>query len=134
MIQLKERENKKQLFREGVLGNIDLPEFIVLWAYTFPMDKLYREKHSIGFNSKQHRCLDPIDMIVELVEDLAINHAIQQELENKKDPQKTYFPGRGKYFKNKRKVSQVNQEEIDKAFDQIDIDDIKYDSEGNIIL
>lgn len=134
MIQLNERRQPKRLFRKGVLGDIDLPGFIVLWANLFPMDKLYREKHKIGFNTPEHRALNPIDMVFELVEDHAIRDAVEVQRKKEKDPKAKYFPGRGKYFKVKREVTKVTQEEIDKAFDEIDIDDIKYDNDGNIIL
>tara|TARA_R110000772_G_C13310332_1_gene440685 strand:- start:82391 stop:82795 length:405 start_codon:yes stop_codon:yes gene_type:complete len=134
MISLRNRKNEDQLFREGVLGDISLTEFVVLWSYTFPLDKVYRDKHSIPFNSELHRSLDPMDMMVELGQDLAIRHAIENELEKKKDPSIDYDGGRGKYFSTKRNVSKVSQEDIDKAFDQIDITNIKTNDDGSLTL
>lgn len=131
MIQLKTREVKKSLFREGVLGDIDLPEFIILWTHMFPMDKIYREKHGIPFGSEAHRSIDPIDMITELAQDSAITSAIRKDLKEK-DPTAKYFGGRGKYFKTSRSVSNVTQKEIDSAFDNIDVNDIKINDDGTI--
>jgi hypothetical protein len=134
MISLKERKGKKQLFRDGVLGDISISEFVILWSYTFPLDKVYREKHNIPFNSELHRSLNPVDMMIELGQDLAIRHAIEGELHKKKDPTISYEAGRGKYFKTKRSVSKVSQEDIDKAFDQIDITNIKKNDDGSITI
>lgn len=133
-IQLKHREPKKSLFREGVLGDIDLSEFIVLWSYQFPMDKLFREKHNIPFNSELHRRSNPIDMMIEIGQDMAIVDAVKKQMADEKDPTVSYNPGRGKYFKKMRKVTNLTQNEIDKAFDQIDIDDIKINDDGTINL
>ena len=132
-VQLKTRKKERQLFREGVLGDISLPEFVVLWSYMFPIDKIYREKHKIPFNSDQHRSLSPIDMMLELAQDIAIQNAVDREMMERKDSSLVYVGGRGKYLKKKR-VNKLSKEEIDKAFDDINIDDIKYNEDGSITL
>ena len=130
----KTKRTHRGLFREGVLGSIDISEFIIIFSYAFPMDKIFREKHNIPFGSLVHKHTDPIDMVTELALDSAVNKAVEDEIEKKKNPAVKYFGGRGKYFKTSRKVEALSQGEIDEAFDNIDTDDIKVNDDGTISI
>jgi len=47
-----------------------IAEFMREWAYSYPVDRWWREKHKIPFNSKLHREGNHIDMAIEYLEDL----------------------------------------------------------------
>lgn len=44
-------------------------QLIVWWNNLFPFDRTYRNKYKIGFNSPEHRSLNPFDMKLDLLED-----------------------------------------------------------------
>lgn len=42
---------------------------MVWWNNTYPLDRWYRQKHKIAFNSPEHRRVNPIDIYREWLED-----------------------------------------------------------------
>ena len=48
------------------IGN--LKEYLLWWNLKYPADRWYRQKHNIGFNSKEHRNLCQIDIKLEFLE------------------------------------------------------------------
>ena len=48
---------------------MDLKQFIYDWNLKYRIDRIYRKKYGIRFNSKEHRELNLIDMKIELEED-----------------------------------------------------------------
>ena len=61
----------------------DIKIFIYRWNTTYPIDRWWREKHQIAFNSPAHRVVCFLDMYVEWMEDkiytTAITDAIKDE-------------------------------------------------------
>jgi hypothetical protein len=104
-------------------GELDLFSFIMTWSVKFPFDRIWREKHGIPFNSKKHRKAKFIDIIIELSQDAAFDN-----LKVKKE----YRPGTGNYLsKRERKIT---QQETEESFENLDINNLQYDENGNIIL
>jgi len=44
-------------------------DFIIRWNNDHPLDKKYREKYNIAFNSPQHRQINQLDILLEYIED-----------------------------------------------------------------
>lgn len=104
-----------------------LQSFIRWWNVTYPIDRWWREKHKVPFNSARHRSITFIDMKLEYEEDV-----MYREL-SKEQEKVTYTPGTGNWLQ-KRKFVPVTQSEVDDLFDKFNIDDMKMDENGNIAL
>lgn len=108
----------------------DIADFIRRWNINYPVDRWFREKHKIPFNSKKHRSSSILNMRMEFEEDLLYREE-SAKLANKKT--KSYTPSRGDWLEV-RKAPEMSQNEIDKAFDDIDIDSIEELENGDIII
>lgn len=96
---------------------MDFKEFILWWNNSFPIDIVYRKKHNIRFNSKQHREVNLIDVKIELEEERLINY--HQKLYKFKEEEKEYYKETGKWL---RKSSEdLSQDEIQDIYDNIDL-------------
>lgn len=115
-------------FHERGLGKLDLSFFIINWSNKYPIDKVWREKHGVAFNSKKHRKLKIIDLLIDIGQQVALGQLLQSPL-----VEGEYVGGRGKYFK-KKTVQVITQKEIEQSFDKIDIENLEFDKEGNLIL
>jgi len=122
----------KKLFTKEKPQNLSLDEFdlsklslkafksfVYHWNNNYPVDRWWREKHKIPFNSLQHREFCFIDMFFEYQED-KIFAEIMSKREEKKD-EDIYKPGYGDYLKKKK----LTEKEIDEAFDNLDISKLK---------
>ncbi len=58
-----------------------LRDFIVTWNNNFPLDRVYRRKYNIPFNSQQHKNLCQIDVLLDLLEDDLFKDYYQEQLE-----------------------------------------------------
>lgn len=94
----------------------NIRKFMLSWNQLFPVDKWWRTKHNIPFNSKEHRSTSIIDMYIEYSEELYFSSS---SFKSKKE-NFTYIPGEGNFLKEKI----YTKEEIDKAFDEMDIENI----------
>jgi hypothetical protein len=47
----------------------DINSFIYRWNATYPIDRWWREKHNIAFNSPEHRVVSFLDIYIEWQED-----------------------------------------------------------------
>lgn len=92
----------------------DLKGFLLNWNSTFPLDKKYRERYSIAFNSIAHRDICQIDIYFEWLENKIYEEMIEQaSIDLEKETQLK----KGKIVLE-RKVN--TKEEID-LFDSIDL-------------
>lgn len=89
---------------------LDIENFIKRWNIENPVDRYYRIKHNIRFNSPEHRALSLIDITVELYED-----SLFQIKERE-----AYEPGKGEFLKV-QKVELPTDEELMKTFIQQDL-------------
>lgn len=71
-----------------------IKEFIFNWNNAFPLDRIYREKYKIPFNSKKHRKLCQIDIVIDLLEDILFREHLQKQVELQKQIQQYQESGR----------------------------------------
>lgn len=94
--------------------------FVLEWNTKFPIDRWWREKHAVAFNSAQHREVSIIDMRVEWEED---------QLYNKIRLDGDYIINSGDIFKKKEIVGDEENLkqflEEEKDFDYSNYDDGK---------
>jgi len=57
----------------------DVDKFIYEWNTQYPIDRWYRKKYGIKFNSPDHRVLSFIDMYIEWKEDKIFNNLFQEK-------------------------------------------------------
>ena len=97
----------------------NLKTFVNEWNIFYPIDRWWREKHEVAFNSQTHRGTSFIDMAFEYTEDRVFNR-IRQELRKKKE---VYIAGSGEIFKKdlpKREFTEQDLSSIDlSAFDKV---------------
>jgi len=88
-----------------------IKQFVYYWVIKYPLDYWWRKKHSISFNSPQHREMSIIDIIIEWEMD---------KLFRREEREKPYIPGEGNYMKEVR-MKELSEED----FDNIDFTKIK---------
>lgn len=102
----------------------NLKEFIIKWNIKFPIDRWFREKYKIPFNSSTHRQLCLIDIYAEYMEYYLFNYMpYKRKLEEKNKEQESediYIKGEGNFMK----PIKITQKDIDRAFDELNIDEI----------
>lgn len=100
----------------------EVRQFVIDWNNRYPIDKWWRDKHGVAFGSKKHREQNILDMRIEFEEDLlfAESEYEAQRASLKKD---LYTPGKGQWLR-KRKPKMQTQDEIERDFNNLDIDKI----------
>ena len=93
-------------------GSENIKELVEHWNKVMPIDRWYRKKYNIPFNSPTHRAVNIIDMFFEFLEFI---EDIDKEKKNKQEP---YNKGDGNFMKE----ITYTQKDIDDLFDEIDID------------
>lgn len=85
------------------------------WNSKFPHDRKYRLKYNIGFNSPQHRELNPIDIYMDIAED-HLFETLTEEI--KTDRKNTELYKKGIWITQREEHSK----ELEDMFDNIPID------------
>lgn len=99
-----------------------LKNFIIKWNNTFILDRWFRKKYNIPFNSMKHRELNPIDIRFEYEEDLFFKeHSI---LEKEKEKNHSEYQEDGKLFNLNKLNEKLSDEELDNLFDSINLADL----------
>lgn len=91
---------------------MDWNQFVMDWNLRFPLDRWWRSKHKIAFNSPVHRAMNPMDIMLEFMEDKLYNKAVEMEMMNKK---KLDEFEKGKWLKEQA----VTKEDENKLFDKL---------------
>ena len=104
----------------------DVKGFVLNWNLRSPIDRWWREKHNISFNSEVHRTSSFIDQLIEYEEDKLFRELVKEELEkvdqdNEEKAIKEYVPGQGNFLKKK----EYSEKDADKIFDDVSLDDFK---------
>lgn len=92
----------------------DLKTFIINWNNLFPLDRWYREKYKIPFNSKKHLKASQVDILLEYIEEISFKEYSDDmisDIENKK------LLDKGEWLK----PTEVTEKESDDLFDAIEI-------------
>ena len=74
-------------------GSENIKELVEHWNKVMPIDRWYRKKYNIPFNSPNHRAVNIIDMFFEFLEFIEDR---DKEKENKQEP---YNKGDGNFMK-----------------------------------
>lgn len=96
-------------------GASNIQEFIERWNRQIPIDKWYRKKYKIPFNSPTHRAVCLADMFAEFWE--FINEKIKKSNNKINEKEEFYKRGQGNFMKEPKI-------DIDKLFDELDIDNM----------
>jgi len=100
----------------------DFKSFVRVWNSKYPIDRWWREKYRVPFNSKSHRSQDLFAMILEYEEDLMyieIENDIREDYEVA-----TYNSGRGDWLTKRESTKKMSDVEVDSLFDNIDIENL----------
>lgn len=101
---LKLIRKKKSNYQSIIINEIDKDypkNFIYEWNHKFPIDRWWRQKHKVAFNSPIHREISFVDMRIEWEEDNLFNRIIEDF---------EYIPNTGDYLKNT--IDDRSEEEI----------------------
>jgi hypothetical protein len=90
----------------------DIDSFIYKWNAMYPMDRWWRERHKIAFNSPEHRVVSFLDIYTEWQEDRLYNKARMIETKNAE-----YKPGD---WLTEHRIELSIEEEI-REFEKIDL-------------
>lgn len=104
----------------------NMRSFIYWWNANFPLDRWWRKKYNVAFNSTQHRESCLLDMMFEYEEEKLY---LQSLISNKKEDK--YIPGTGNWLK--KRVYTMTNSEIKDIYDSIDIENIQLDGKKLII-
>ena len=94
-------------------------EYITDWNVEYPVDRWWREKYKIPFNSQQHRSISFIDQLLDYEEDQLYERLYKQrEASEEVNVEEPYKRGTGNWLKK----SVMSEQQVDKAFDNLDLD------------
>jgi hypothetical protein len=57
------------LYANKSVSRADIEAFVYKWNLNYPIDRWWREKHKIRFNSPEHRVVSFLDIYTEWIED-----------------------------------------------------------------
>lgn len=63
----------------------NLDQFIISWNTLFKWDRVWRKKYNIPFGSEAHLKANPIDIYLDIREDIYFNKAQQKYMQSLKD-------------------------------------------------
>jgi len=93
----------------------DLKDFVIQWNVDFPIDRWWRKKYSVAFNSPEHRAVSLIDMRFEWEED-----ELFEEINNKPEYKPGDFLKKDRFNKEGKTEEELNEEFIEE-FKNIDL-------------
>lgn len=102
-----------------------LKTFMIQWNNDHPLDRRFRDKHHISFNSQKHRSTNQLDLLSEYFETKMINE-YEEGLEKQIKQEEEFKKG---IWLSERIVTE--QDTLD-LFDKIDISSIGSDSQLQI--
>lgn len=90
MFSIFKRKTKSPPVVVNVIDDDYVKDFCYQWSVKYPIDRWWRNKHKVAFNSPQHRSVSFIDMRIEFEEDMIFRKG---RLEN------NYIPNKGEWLK-----------------------------------
>jgi hypothetical protein len=101
----------------------EVKNFIIDWNVKFPIDRWYRQKYGIAFNSSQHRKVSLLDILIDYEEDFLFNTMHSRISE--KDKRKKEYLSTGIFLQKQKEVKEnLSEQEVDDIFDNIDLDSL----------
>jgi len=114
---------------DGNFSIQDIQEFILKWNNDYPIDRYWRKKYSIPFNSEQHRKMSLLDMRIDFEEDRLFDKSNEE-----KEERSVYIAGTNNYLRKKNRFVKVSDKEAEDLFNQIDISQFNQSDGKEIIL
>lgn len=102
-----------------------LRNLIIRWNNDNPLDKQFREKYNIAFNSPRHREVNQIDVLTEYIESQVFEE-FEQNVKERQNKEKLYNQG------NWISEVQLSSEESEDLFSNLDISLINQNSQLQI--
>ena len=96
----------------------DVRHSINRWNVLYPLDKWFRDKYKIRYNSQEHREIDIVDIRVVYEEDSMYKKAISELVNNR---EKRYIPGKGEWLNKQPPPKELNKEEIEDLYENLDL-------------
>lgn len=87
------KHKRERIEVEHELNIKEFHDFVFQWNIDNPIDRWYREKYGIKFNSPDHRVINLIDVAFEFKEDTFYNEVLNNEKEE-------YDPSKGNWLKS----------------------------------
>lgn len=104
----------------------DVRNFIYKWNLSNPVDRWWRERHKVPFNSPDHRISNFIDQFIEFEEKKIYDSLFEEQLKKQnEDSERTteYIPGKGIVLKQ----SKITSKEADSQFESLDLNNFKFE-------
>ena len=92
-------------------------EFLIEWNSLFPLDRWWRKKNNVTFNSKQHRETSYIDIFYEWLEDSVFDDHFENL--GKEEKRKEHYRKTGEWIIEE--FSKEKEKELIDLFDNMDI-------------
>lgn len=108
------------MFGNKPVSRADIESFIYKWNNDYPIDRWWREKHKVSFNSPAHRVVSFLDMYIEWTEDQIFDKVRTNTIKNH-----NYTPGD---WLTEKEISQVDINKEIEEFSKMDLS--KFDDHG----
>lgn len=103
----------------------DVRNFIYKWNLSNPVDRWWRERHKVPFNSPDHRISNFIDQFIEFEEKRIYDGFFEEQLRKQDEDQtkvEEYIRGKGLVLK----PSKISSKKADSQFENLDLKDFKF--------
>jgi len=84
------KKEKHVLIPVNYIDKDFVKDFVYKWNLSYPIDRWWRLKHKVSFNSPEHRVKSLLDMKIEWEEDQLFSNLFNNE---------KYLPNKGEYMK-----------------------------------
>src|SRR6056297_1831057 len=109
--------SKKDYEIDVVFSTEELEKVIYEWNINNPIDRWWRTKHNIRFNSPEHRVASFIDMLLEFKEDMIYGKMFEDIKEE--DEEDIYDPEKGNFIKEQGIIDDdVSNDDLIKMFEK----------------
>lgn len=99
--------------------------FVRSWNVKYPIDKWWRFKYNVPFNSPQHNAMTLMDMRIEYEESLLFEELLKSQEQDDDLNSVNYNPAVGNWLDTSNRIQKMTREEIDSIeFDNISLDDL----------
>jgi hypothetical protein len=102
----------------------DISRSIYRWNNLYPLDRWYRNKFNIRFNSPEHKDIDIADIRLAYEEEMLYK---QVDREHYAAPSPIYVPRTGTWLEKQPDQSEVTLEESNDIYEGLDLNEIEGD-------
>ena len=103
--------------RFEAMNSNDIRDFVFRWNVLFPIDKWWRVRHHVAFNSEQHSRICMLDQIIEYVEEQIYKEWIKDDKDDS-----SYTPGICDYIRDV--TESYTEKDYDRIYKNLDLNNI----------